>query len=517
MQLCSAHSIGKLASIQIISSEPSTQPTPVLLCRLREEAHTLAHQQQENARKAADRGVSAQRLLQAEHNRRRMEQALQELESNELQQRKQDLAPDKLAAAPLLRKWHKQKLQAQAHRAFERDFIPGAAAAGQQGLPSFVAVGPDRAPEEQQTAEQHRPGSSPARRPATAADRALRLVKELERQRRAEAAAAAAERDQQRQRQQQQLRAAAARGAAAASVASTTESEVPVDDLITFIPPVSSAGGHEQVQTPTLAPEGTVSAAEAASVSSMGLTDLLEAAQGTSTGASQQGSAQTSSALGSMGDSLFSMPGEDAAAAQSEGSTGAAAVDRQQEPGLADSSVAAVASSASEVGEGSSATSGTPSSGTAADAAAGSRRAASPTASAALSSKDSLDAIIAAADEVLRQLPADMQAAAAARAAAAAPPIPQPERTVIASQQGRVGSQQQQRQPPEGLHESPEALRSEGVTSSSGLHQQPPQQHPVGPGVRDRPADSLADATAILAELRTLQQQLGLQVRRWEH
>jgi hypothetical protein len=110
-----------------------------------------------------------------------------------------------------------------------------------------------------------------------------------------------------------------------------------------------------------------------------------------------------------------------------------------------------------------------------------------------------------------------MQAAAAARAAAAAPPIPQPERTVTASQQGRVGSQQQQRQPPEGLHESPEALRSEGVTSSSGLHQQPPQQHPVGPGVRDRPADSSADATAILAELRTLQQQLGLQVRRWEH
>ncbi|KAF6261783.1 hypothetical protein COO60DRAFT_1458938 [Scenedesmus sp. NREL 46B-D3] len=107
-----------------------------------EEQARRQQQQQENARKAADRGISAQMLLQAERNRQRMEHALQEMESNAIQQRQQDLAAGKASAAPLLRKWQQQRRKAQARRAFERDFLPGPAAEArmEQGLPSFLTA-----------------------------------------------------------------------------------------------------------------------------------------------------------------------------------------------------------------------------------------------------------------------------------------------------------------------------------------------------------------------------------------
>jgi hypothetical protein len=472
--------------------------------RLLEEQQTQAQQQHENARKAADRGVSAQRLLVAEQNRRRMEQALQELESNEVQQRKQNLAPDKLTAAPLLRKWHKQKVQAKARLTFEQDFLPGAAPTCQQGLPSFVDYGEVASPQQQQQPGVEQRPQSAAHRPATAADRALKLVQELERQRRAEAAAAAAE-------QQQQERAAGWSSATVSSVGAE-ESDVHVNDLITFIPPVRSPDGHQQPPTPSLAPGAALDAAAAAAMaaaraagtgagsevsrSSTSLTDMLEGDQHTSTASVLQESAPSSSAMDSVGPSLLVSYGDSAAATSAAAAASASLRSSlqeqlQQEPGVPESSAGALTVSAYEASNGSTSSSGTSS---AAAAAAAVQDRPAEDAGALLGGRDSLDAIIAAADEVLRQLPADMQAAAAARAAAAVVPAPRP--------------QQQQQQQDAACEREP--LR-QSAASSSGLRvtagQVPGQARPQG-----HPADSSAEAATILAELSALQQQLGLQV-----
>jgi hypothetical protein len=459
------------------------------LRRLREEQRLQQQQQQENASKAAERGVSAQRLLQAEQNRRRMEQALQELESNEVRQRKQDLAPDKLTAAPLLRKWHKQKIQAKARVAFERDFLPGSAAAGQQGLPSFLTQDDDATQQRQgDKQEQQQVQQSPAHQTATAADRALKLVQELERQRRAEAAAAAAE-QQQRQQERERLARAAAAAAAAGSSLLSGDSEVPVDDLITFIPPVSSADSHQLPATPTLASDAlTAAAAEHAALAadtgtasepgggSTALTDLLGDSQVTSTASFVQDSERDSSLRQSFASSTEGGSAADTASASAHAA--AAAAFEQHDAALRGSSVGATASTVPGTSEEGSADSSTPSS-PAAAASAGA-------AAAVFSSRDSLDAIIAAADEVLRQLPADMQAAAAARAAAGAAPA-----LTLEQQAGAGGTA---------------SLRSSAEQSLAGSGAQ------AGLSSRGRPAESSADATAILAELRALQQQLGVQV-----
>eukprot|EP00775_Hariotina_reticulata_P007879 gene7879-8075_t len=146
----------------------------------RAQAEQVARQQrrQEDAKRAAERGARANMLLQAEQSRQRMEQALQEMESNEVQQRKHDIAAGRLNAAPLLRKWRQQKRQAQARRAFEHDFLHSPAKAVQAGFPSFVTK--ERA-EQQQTED-----ATPTLSEAAAAERALQLVAELQRLRRAE-------------------------------------------------------------------------------------------------------------------------------------------------------------------------------------------------------------------------------------------------------------------------------------------------------------------------------------------
>lgn len=467
------------------------------LCRLREGQRVQEQQQQENACKAAERGVSAQRLLQAEQNRRRMEQALQELESNEVQQRKQDLAPDKLTAAPLLRKWHKQKIQAKARVAFERDFLPGSTAAGQQGLPSFLTLD-DAATQQRQgdKEQQQRMQQSPAHQTATAADQALKLVQELERQRRAEAAAAAAEQQQREQERERLARAAAAAGSSLLSGDSEVQT---VDDLITFIPPVSSADSHQLPATPTLAPDALADAAAehaalaAASVAdtstasqlgggSTALTDLLGDSQITSTASFVQDSERDSSFRHSLASSVEEGSAADTASASAHSAAAAAAAASEQyEAALRGSSAGATASTVPGTSEGGSADTSTPSSPAAAVSAG--------KAAAVFSSKDSLNAIIAAADEVLRQLPADMQAAAAARAAAGAAPALRLEQQQAAG--GTAG------------------LRSSAEQSLAG-----PAVAQAGPSSRGRPAESSAEAAAILAELRSLQQQLGIQVKK---
>ncbi|WIA41807.1 hypothetical protein OEZ86_009138 [Tetradesmus obliquus] len=218
--------------------------------RSEEDQARRQQQLQENARKAADRGVSAQMLLQAERNRQRMEQALQEMESNEIQQRQQDLAAGRTNAAPLLRKWQQQRRKAQARKAFEQDFLPGPAAEArmQQGLPSFLTAEPPPKQDAAAAAQADEEECSPAVQ-AAAADRALKLVAELERQRKAEAAAASLEaREQQRQqlqwqrRQQQQQQQAAAATRTSSAASSEIDVPVQVEDLITYIPPASQGG-----------------------------------------------------------------------------------------------------------------------------------------------------------------------------------------------------------------------------------------------------------------------------------
>jgi hypothetical protein len=470
--------------------------------RLLEEEQAQVQQQQANARKAADRGVSAQRLLQAEQNRRRMERALQELESNEVQQRKQDLALDKLTAAPLLRKWHKQKMQAKACLAFKRDFLPGAAPTGQEGLPSFIACGEVASHEQQQQPGVEQRPKSIEQRPATATDRALKLVKELQRQRRAEAAAAAAE--------QQQQQCAACWPSTTASSVGAEDSEVPVDDLITFIPPVRSPDTHNQPPTPSLEPKAALDAAAAAALaaaraagtgtgskvssssSSTILAAMLDANQHVGTASALQESAPSSSALDSFGPSLVSH-GDSAAAnpaaAAADGSLRSSSLEQhQREQGMPESSAGGFTASASKA-----LNSSTSSGGSTPSAAAAVQGRPAEGARALLGSSDSLDAIIAAADEVLRQLPADMQAAAAARAAAAAVPAP-------------GAQQQQQQQDAVREHES----LQQSATSSSGLRVTT-EQMPRRAGPQGCPADSSAEAATILAELSALQQQLGLQ------
>lgn len=450
-------------------------------------------QQQENACKAAERGVSAQRLLQAEQNRRRMEHALQELESNEVKQRKQDLAPDKLTAAPLLRKWHKQKIQAKARVAFERDFLPGSTASGQQSLPSFLTRDDDTTQQRQGDKEQQqRMQQSSAHQTATAADRALKLVQELERQRRAEAAEAAAEQQQRQQERERLARAAAA----ADSPLSSGDSEVPVDDLITFIPPVSSADSHQLPATPTLASDellvaaaehaalAAASAADTSTASQLGggstaLTDLLRDNQRTSTASFAQDSERDSSFRHSLASSAQEGLVADTESASAH-SAAAAAASEQYEAALRGSSAGATASTVPGTSEGGSADSSTPSSPAVAVSAG--------EAATVFSSRDSLDAIIAAADEVLRQLPADMQAAAAARATAGAAPALRLEQQQAAG--GTAG------------------LRSSAEQSLAGPAAQ------AGPSSSGRPAESSAEAAAILAELRALQRQLGVQVEK---
>lgn len=464
-------------------------------CRLREEQRVQEQQQQENACKAAERGVTAQRLLQAEQNRRRMEQALQELESSEVQQRKQDLAPDKLTAAPLLRKWHKQKIQAKACVAFERDFLPGSTASGQQGLPSFLTRDDDTTQQQQGDKEQQqRVQQSSAHQTATAADRALKLVQELERQRRAEAAAAAAEQQQRQQERERLARAVAAAGSSLLSV----DSEVPVDDLITFIPPVSSADSHQLPATPTLASDELVvaaaehaalaaaSAADTSTASQLGggstaLTDLLGDSQRTSTASFVQESERDSSFRQSLASSAEEGSAAETESASAHAAAAAAAASEQYQAALRGSSVGATASTVPGTSEGGSADSSTPSSPAAA---------VSPgEAAAVFSSRDSLDAIIAAADEVLRQLPADMQAAAAARVAAGAAPAL------------RLEQQQQAAGVTAGLRSSAEQSLARPAAQA-------------GPSSSGRPAESSAEAATILAELRALQQQLGVQVKK---
>lgn len=447
-----------------------------------------------------------------------MEQALQELQGNELQQRKRDLSPEKLTAAPLLRKWHKQKLQAQARQAFERDFLPGPAAAGQHRLPSFVAVAEASQPAE--AGAQQRP-SSPTHRSAAAADRALKLVKELERQRRAEASTAAAEQQQQqRQRQQQQ---AAARAAPASSAMSSEECDVTVDDLISFIPPVSAVDSQQPQQAGTRAPDDTLAAAARAAVAaaraagaaaasdltsslSEGVTELLGDSQRASLASSLQQSTQGMHTQDSMDAALGSSVAESAAtavdsAAIAAGTAGGVPSELQTPSSLEASSSAAFASAqagagSDSIGQLSSQDSG----GAGVTAAQGDAR----QAPAVPGSRDSIDDIIAAADEVLRQLPADMQAAAAARAAAAAAPTPRPSGSVASPSQPQHSSQE----PLAGPLQAP-------VGSNVGMRSSVQQQMDRSrlSGSVARPMDSSAEAGAILAELRALQQQLGVQVR----
>lgn len=435
--------------------------------RLQEEQQAQAQQQEENARRAADRGVSAQKLLQAEQNRCRMEQALQELEGNALQQRKQDLAPDKLATAPLLRKWHKQKLQAKARSAFERDFLQAPVSAG---LPSFVGLDDRAGCEAQQPEGLGQAGDrprSPAHQAAAAANRALKLVQQLERQRKAEASAAAVERQQQQQE--------AARRLAVAQSLSTEDSEVPVEDLMTCIPPVSSAGS-QQLSHAAAASTGVGSESRIPDIrSSMGLTELLQGGQEVRT----SGVAPSTSAA--MDSEASPLSPDDSAAPES-----LAQADLQlSQPD--DSSIAAALLEASRAVQ--------PSTTPGAEASAATLAEATAEEAAVLSSKDSLDAIIAAADEVLRQLPAEMQAAAAARAAAAV----QPAQRALATQQGPADSST------ESLQLSDAAVAGQAARGNMPQQQEEEEEEPA--------PDSSADAAAILAELRSLQQQLGVQVR----
>lgn len=416
------------------------------LCRTRDEQLALQQRQQEHAKKAAERGVNAQMLIKAERNRQRMEQALRELESNEIEQQKQDLATGKLNAAPLLRKWQQQKRKAQAKRAFEQEFLPDPARA-QHGLPSFLAYADQPA-----AAVAEAEDTTPAGQ-AAAAERALRLVAELERQRQTEARAA--QRQRQVQLEQQAAAAAEAATAAAAKPSSSAASSeldipVPVEDLMDFIPPASA-------QAAALAPGAGHEAVESSDVTSALYleTTAVSSAGGTaSTGQVQPAAAVTTSDVSlSEGQKLAA----DASAAR-----------------------------ASTVG----------------------------------SSQDSIAAIMQAADEVLRQLPAEMQAAAARRAAAAAgQKLPQPTcaaASVDASATAAVAATAGQRestasaatQPAAAAHTARAAATETAAVQSEGI-----DEPVISSGDRNsRTTDSSADAAAILQELHQLQEQLGMEV-----
>lgn len=156
-------------------------------------------QRAENARRAAeDRGVSAQLLQRAEDNRKRMEAALQEVERNTMQERTRggggggsSSGGVGASAAPLLRKWQRQRREVAAERAFEREFLPSGGAQGQGIVPTFLEEVPDEMEDEEvEEARRHAAGEGEGVGAAgeprgggckaeTAADGALRLVARL--------------------------------------------------------------------------------------------------------------------------------------------------------------------------------------------------------------------------------------------------------------------------------------------------------------------------------------------------
>jgi hypothetical protein len=241
-----------------------------------------------------------------------MERTLQEVEQNTMQEKQQDVAAGKLYAAPLLQRWQRQKRQAQATKAFEQEFLPGASSA-REILPSFLEE-VEAAGEEGSMGED---AGVYGGRGETEADRALRFVKQLKQQkeqqkqleqerqqqrlRRQQQQAQMQREGKQRQRQQQQRQQQAAAISADDSTSSSSSTMPIVEDLITHIPPAPSfttdSAGTAAASTSTSdllaaavaavdAEQGSMRASSSTTVSET-LTEILQQAEAAVAGLAQ--------------------------------------------------------------------------------------------------------------------------------------------------------------------------------------------------------------------------------------
>ena len=452
-------------------------------------------QEQENNKRATDRGLAAGMLLAAQRHRQDMEKALQEVEQNTLQERQQDLVAGKLHAAPLLQRWQRQKRQVQATRAFEQEFLPGVSSA-RQILPSFLE-------EVEVTAAGEEGGEGEGAglhgaRGDTEADRALRFVKQLKQQKQRREQQDQERQQQQRKHQQQQQRQEEQRGeedqhqrqrqqqqkgkrqgglvSGVGGAASTTSPMPVVEDLMTHIPPVPSSSTTDSAAT------------AAASTTTSDLVAAAVAAVDAEHGSIRSSSSTTVSET--LTEILQQAEAAVAGLAELRGQAGEHQLQQQQQPGITfdeatsslEQATAAKAGGAERQhhdkekypdGE-------EYSHGLAEPEGVGRRYAASI---ASTSSMGSLGELLREAEAVLQQLPEDIQAAIAADDKAE-----MDQGLLLGSGRGAMTRQQQQQHGHQGI---------EGGAGAAGV---------------DESATSV-EAAAILDKLKQLQRELGVQVR----